>query len=429
MMTPRPMSTRKTVQLMVALTLLAWATQTLFAQWGLGGLILPSMPAQRSPSTRPAEMAADPASEAAPADRQPETAHQPPRELAIDPLEQPPMLVLELRSEIRPQAGTPIFLRDLCRWSDADAAAIEPHADLVLAIASDAPGVTRLAVNDIRSALHDAGMNLSAVRFSGAAACAVAVGDVTVADIRDAIAADTDASAGASNAASPSDAASPANAAAPLAADGPQTPLRELLVGPLVRALALTPETVQVDFNPKDQALLALESPRCTFTIDDTGAVDLGPVAWDITIRDDAGERIVTLHATARAWEDQLVVTRPLSRGQPIRSADLAARRTLVDARQACPLTDPAEAVGMLAANDLKPGSLITAQDLAEPALVSAGDFINVSMRIGGTTVATVARAMETGPRGAVIQARNQATRDVYRVVVTGVSAGDVISD
>ena len=34
---PRPvMSIRKTVQLMVILTLLAWATQTLFAQWGYG---------------------------------------------------------------------------------------------------------------------------------------------------------------------------------------------------------------------------------------------------------------------------------------------------------------------------------------------------------------------------------------------------------
>ena len=38
---PRPLGMRKTVQLLVALTLLAWATQTLFHQWGYGGLILP----------------------------------------------------------------------------------------------------------------------------------------------------------------------------------------------------------------------------------------------------------------------------------------------------------------------------------------------------------------------------------------------------
>ena len=33
---PRPLSMRKKVQLMVALTILAWATQTLFHQWGFG---------------------------------------------------------------------------------------------------------------------------------------------------------------------------------------------------------------------------------------------------------------------------------------------------------------------------------------------------------------------------------------------------------
>ena len=33
---PRPLGMRKTVQLMVILTILAWATQTLLSQWGYG---------------------------------------------------------------------------------------------------------------------------------------------------------------------------------------------------------------------------------------------------------------------------------------------------------------------------------------------------------------------------------------------------------
>ncbi|MEA2734308.1 MAG: hypothetical protein QOE14_759, partial [Humisphaera sp.] len=59
---PRPvMSIRKTVQLMVILTLLAWATQTLFAQWGYSGLILPA-PTTPTPGRvpAPAEMPATP---------------------------------------------------------------------------------------------------------------------------------------------------------------------------------------------------------------------------------------------------------------------------------------------------------------------------------------------------------------------------------
>ena len=36
MMNGKPLGIRKTVQLMVILTILAWATQTLLAQWGFG---------------------------------------------------------------------------------------------------------------------------------------------------------------------------------------------------------------------------------------------------------------------------------------------------------------------------------------------------------------------------------------------------------
>src|SRR3954447_13941774 len=67
---PRPvMSIRKTVQLMVILTLLAWATQTLFAQWGRGGLIMPQRAPQSAASfgTAPAAAGAAPATAPPPA--------------------------------------------------------------------------------------------------------------------------------------------------------------------------------------------------------------------------------------------------------------------------------------------------------------------------------------------------------------------------
>ena len=58
MIQPRPLGPRKTVQLMVILTILAWATQTLFHQWGFGGIIFPSAPAAQSLSESPAPAAA-----------------------------------------------------------------------------------------------------------------------------------------------------------------------------------------------------------------------------------------------------------------------------------------------------------------------------------------------------------------------------------
>ena len=56
---PRPLGVRKTVQLLVILTLLAWATQTLFHQWGYGAIIgTTSTEEQPSPSPTPVQPAA-----------------------------------------------------------------------------------------------------------------------------------------------------------------------------------------------------------------------------------------------------------------------------------------------------------------------------------------------------------------------------------
>ena len=108
---------------------------------------------------------------------------------------------------------------------------------------------------------------------------------------------------------------------------------------------------------------------------------------------------------------------------------DLASKRVLVEERHPSAVTDANVAIGQLAARELKAGEVIMPTDLTAPAIVAKGDFISVSVRVGQGNVETVARAMEAGAKGSVIQAKNEATRDVYRVVVTGASAGDVIPD
>src|SRR5690349_8867044 len=46
----RPLGIRKTVQLMVILTILAWATQTLLSQWGYGATPAPTTQALEAPA-------------------------------------------------------------------------------------------------------------------------------------------------------------------------------------------------------------------------------------------------------------------------------------------------------------------------------------------------------------------------------------------
>ncbi|MEO6434221.1 MAG: flagellar basal body P-ring formation chaperone FlgA [Tepidisphaeraceae bacterium] len=322
------MSTRRQVQFMVLMTLLAWATQTLFTQWGYGAVITGAFTGGTTgalilPEAKPANAGV-------------------------------PMVRLELRSEVRPEAGD-VTLKDVCRWSADDGWLIERYGDAVVARMGEGPEVRRVRVGEIRAALQDAGANLAAVEFSGAATCAIATGGAEI----------------------------EAEVAIVEASDAP--------------AVETSIET------PKREPSQVVATPK----------------------------------APVPVYEDQLVVTRALSRGQAIIKSDLRSDRVLVEARRPAPvkdapatdarITDASEAIGQLAARDLKAGDVLMPNDLAAPALVGKGDFITVSVIVGTAQVETVARALEGGARGEVIRATNEATKDVYRVVVTGASMGDVI--
>src|SRR6187551_2090396 len=96
----RPLTMRKKVQLLVALTILAWATQTLLAQWAHG-------------QDAAAQPAAEPAAPVEPA------AAFVPRDVRIG------AATLELRSEVRVYGGS-VRLKQICRWSADDAPTFAP---------------------------------------------------------------------------------------------------------------------------------------------------------------------------------------------------------------------------------------------------------------------------------------------------------------
>src|SRR4051812_21717429 len=137
---------RKMVRLMIALTILAWATQTLMHQWGFGAEIR-------------AEDQQQPTEKFVPADAMSRGA------------------TLELRPEAT--ISTPeIKLRQVCRWSDADRAAVAPLAEMVIGRVTDTSPFKSISLDEIKTVLHDAGVNLASINFVGTTTCTVNRGDV-----------------------------------------------------------------------------------------------------------------------------------------------------------------------------------------------------------------------------------------------------------
>lgn len=413
MMNGRPLSIRKKVEFMVALTLLAWATQTLFHQWGFGN----DLAARERPAERPAQDSSE--------RFVPGTAR-----FAAG-------ATLEMRAEAT-VLGADVKLKQVCRWSGADNAVFAPLADLILVRFGEGKPFQPVTIEQIRSTLHDAGVNLAVVRFSGPTRCVVARSDAEYHEA-DALSEWANAKKGAQPDEGPATTASDraprsisattpvAEAtAAEIAEDVDKQTLRSLLVHDLALRFHVVPEDLLVTFNPKDDAALRLAEPQFKFDIQPRRLRNLGAVSWDVQVLTSGGgdtsrkSQKITITATARAWQRQVVLAKPLSFKQTIRDTDVAERRILVDTLDDEPLLNVKQVVAQQAARDLKPGTVMTAKTVQPVPLARTGQFVTVLLGRGGVSIKTVARAMEEGSYGQTIKVKNEATKDVFEVVLTG---------
>jgi len=410
----RPLSTRKKIQLLLAITILVWATQTLLSQWGFGQVV-GADDARGSPA-------------GAGARRQHEKFVPGSARFAAG-------ATLEMRAEATVY-GADVKLKQVCRWSKDDAAVFAPVADLVLARVPDGRPFVSLELEQVRSTLRDAGVNLGVVRFSGPTSCVVNRSDVEFNE-QEALLEWAEAKGGAT----PGDKGARAAAAEPAAqstasevgasskgqgeaSDTPVRTLRDVLVEDLSVRLGVDARQVQVTFDPRDEHVLRLAEPQFKFNAEPRRVRNLGAVAWDVQVVSAAGparpSQKVGINATARAWQQQVVLTKPVSFKQVVRGGDVSERRMLVDHLDDEQPLSFKQAVGQQASRDLKPGTVLTGKMVQAVPMARTGQFITVTLGRGAVKVKTVARAMEDGGFGQTIRVKNEATKDVYEVVLTG---------
>jgi flagella basal body P-ring formation protein FlgA len=95
-------------------------------------------------------------------------------------------------------------------------------------------------------------------------------------------------------------------------------------------------------------------------------------------------------------------------------------KRALVDKLDDQPLLAHDQVVGNQAARDLKPGTVFNAKMVEPVPLARTGQFVTVTLTTANVKVKTVARAMESGSYGQTIKVKNEATKEIYEVILTG---------
>jgi len=379
------LSKRKQVQLLVALTILAWATQTLFKQWGFGQEVAPVADALDAPGE---DKFVPTASDCTPSG------------------------TLELRQEAI-VSGTDVKLKQVCRWSDADASVFTPVAELTLLQLTNNVSAGSITVEQITQTLHEAGVNVAMINFAGATSCSITRSDAQ-ADPRQTVQQWLDTQQPAPG----------KTAAQTLAADAKTDPnfhtLRDLLVNDLAQRLNIPLDALQITFSAQDEKLLSLAEPLFKFDVLPSRARALGNVSWDVTVINDAASKKVTVSGIARAVEDEVIVAQTLAIHKILDPADFTTRRVLADSTPEKQLLKLDQCIGQEAAEDLRPGTVMTSQLVNAVPLVKPGQLVTVNLRRGMVSLRSVARAMEQGAMGQTIRVRNENTRDVLEVTVVG---------
>ncbi len=156
--------------------------------------------------------------------------------------------------------------------------------------------------------------------------------------------------------------------------------LHDLLVSDLALRLNIDPEALQLTFSPEDETLISLAEPLFKFDVRPSRARALGNVSWDVTVFAGTSSKKVIVSAVARAWENQIVVVRPLAAHQLLAGTDFATNRVLVDSLPDHPLLRMDQCVGELAAQDLPPGTVMTALLVDPVPLVRSGELVTVTL-------------------------------------------------
>lgn len=340
----------------------------------------------------------------------------------------------ELRAEATVM-GAEIRFAQVVRWSDTDADVLQPLADLVVARFDDRVAIRKLTLEDIKTLLTEAGVNTAPLNFSGPRGCTVSRSDATfepgaaLKQFGDATETNDDAKPAKKSltTVAPEYTAEPDVPRAHVA-DNPFHTLRELLIASLADKTGLPVGSLQVTFRKEDENLLKLVEPHFDFRIEPQRAGNLGDVSWSVTIAPTghmggAGSTDKTrafIKADARAWQDQVVLAKPLAAKQLIAEDDVEDRHTLVDHLGDAPPVRRDQVVGRMAARELRPGVVMTEKLLDIATLIKPGQIVNVTLARGGVSVTTVARAIDAGTLGQSVRVKSEGSKEIFRVQVTG---------
>ena len=280
--------------------------------------------------------------------------------------------------------GQTITVGDLCALTGFDAATHERLRAVELSEAPKPGGSKVVALTALRQALGQAGVNMARTIVHGAAQCGVrrprAVQALKVPAT-----------------------ATPSGADAAESIDG----MRQAVETFFGRELADYRGQVQIDFDRRSEAVLDLAGPDFRFDVRRRSGRSLGMIDIEVEIfRRGESVQTVELRPIVRLVRTVVTARRPINQKARVRLQDVELSERTFERLEHLGVTDLQAVVAQRARRFNPAGTLLKPGDLESVPLVNRGQLVDVVSRSGGITVVTVAKALQAGGLGDLVELR-----------------------
>ena len=273
-------------------------------------------------------------------------------------------------------------------------------------VIADAPafGQSKLiTLNDIRSKLAGAGVNMAVVCLKGASRCVVR---------------------------RPTE--MPTEQDAPQGLSARKAAAEQSLQAQIQRfidaRLAEYGGKAEVNFRRTPAALLALSGPAYTFEIETRSNRKLGTFELLVTIQHGSAEpQIQKVTVEVALKKDVIVAISPISRGQTITRADIMTEQRSFKKLEHIGMTKPATVIGQEAKRDIRMGDMVKAGDIKSKVLVKRNDLVSIRSVRNGIAIESTGKALDNGALGESIEVRNEGSEETFWARVTGLRQAEAL--
>lgn len=296
-----------------------------------------------------------------------------------------------------------VHLADVASITDLDEA--QARAALAVEICkSPAPGnFENVDVEQIRTALEAAKVNLANLCITGSAACRVFC-PVEPAELSGGMAA-RDGGKGQN-------------------ADARVVTLGTAVQNFLEKNLADLGGHIEVRFGAANKTVLGLAGEGMTFRVHSRTNSLLGLITLDVDVlQADKVARTIPVLAEVALYKNVVVACRPINSGNAIHDDDVGLQERRFTRAEDIGLGSPAQAVNRQARHYIDRNQMIGHRDVQALPLVRRGDSVTVSFKRGGLVVRGSAKALKEGAQGDRIDVKSEPGGQVYSAVVTGLKA------